>query len=328
MAEPIPVAVVGSGYYGSRHVAKYRSLETARLVAVVDVDPARARAALGDHPAEILTDPRELVGKVRAASVAVPTTAHHEVVLGLLESGIDVLVEKPIAATLAEAEEMVAVAERRGRVLQVGHLERFNPVIQAVEGRISLPLFAEVQRMGPYTQRASDVDVVLDLMIHDLDLLLHWVDEPVRFVHAVGVAVVTPNVDIANARIEFEGGCVANVTASRVSVDRTRKVRLFQPSGYWSLDLDRKTASGFRHTPGSDGSGQAAIEPAFVEIVDSDALASEVASFVERVRDRGRPVVSGDDGRRALALARQILDSMAEHRDRVSAGLGRPGTGS
>jgi len=328
MAEPIPVAVVGSGYYGSRHVAKYRSLPGARLAAVVDVDPARARAALGDHPAEILTDPRQLVGKVRAASVAVPTTAHHDVVVGLLESGIDVLVEKPIATTLREADEMVAVAARRGRILQVGHLERFNPVIQAVEGRIARPLFAEVQRMGPYTQRASDVDVVLDLMIHDLDLLLHWVEEPVRFVHAVGVAVVTSNVDIANARIEFEGGCVANVTASRVSVDRTRKVRLFQPSGYWSLDLDRKTASGFRRTPGVDGGPQSSIEPAFVEIVDSDALASEIASFVERVRDRAGPVVSGEDGLRALALAHRILGSMAEHRDRVSAGLGQTGIGS
>ncbi|MBK7975742.1 MAG: Gfo/Idh/MocA family oxidoreductase [Deltaproteobacteria bacterium] len=328
MTEPIPVAVVGSGYYGSRHVAKYRALPGARLVAVVDVDPARARAALGDHPAEILTDPRQLAGKVRAASVAVPTTAHRDVVVGLLEAGIDVLVEKPIATTVREAQDMVAVATRRGCVLQVGHLERFNPVIQAVEGQITRPLFAEVQRMGPYTQRASDVDVVLDLMIHDLDLLLHWMDEPVRFVHAVGVAVVTSNVDIANARIEFEGGCVANVTASRVSVDRTRKVRLFQPSGYWSLDLDRKSASGFRHTPAADGGTQSTIEPAFVEIVDSDALASEIASFLERVRDRARPVVSGDDGRRALGLAHQILASMAEHRDRVASRLGRGGIGS
>ncbi len=283
--EPIPVAVVGTGYYGSRHVAKYRGLPGARLVAV-------------------------------------PTTAHREVAVPLLRAGIDVLVEKPLAATLAEADEIIAVAREHGRVLQVGHLERFNPVVRAVEGCIERPLFAEVQRMGPYTQRANDVDVVLDLMIHDLDLLLHWVAEPVRFVHAVGVAVLTSNVDIANARIEFEGGCVANVTASRVSVDRTRKIRLFQPSGYWSLDLDKKSASGFRREPAPLGPAGASIQPVLADIVDGDALATEIESFLDCVRDRRDPVVTGGDGRRAMALADRILESMAEHRGRVAPSLG------
>ncbi len=317
--EPIPVAVVGAGYYGSRHVAKYQSLAGARLAAVVDLDPEHARAALGDGAAgvELLTDHRGLRG-VRAASVAVPTSAHHAVVRDLLHAGIDVLVEKPIAPLVSDADDLIAIARERGRVLQVGHLERFNPVVQAAEGRVDRPLFAEVQRMGPYTQRASDVDVVLDLMIHDLDLLLHWVREPVRFVHAVGVALVTGNVDIANARIEFDGGCVANVTASRVSVERTRKIRLFQPAGYWSLDLDKKSASGFRREAGG------AIEPACLDIVDGDALALEIASFLDRVRDRRAPAVSGTDGRNALELAHRIVTSMDEHRDRVSRRLARP----
>ncbi len=322
--EPIPVAVVGTGYYGSRHVAKYRALPGARLVAVVDPDRERARAALGDHPAVILDDVRELPGRVRAASVAVPTTAHRDVALPLIHAGIDVLVEKPLAATLAEADEILAAARAHGRVLQVGHLERFNPVVRAVEGQIDRPLFAEVQRMGPYTQRASDVDVVLDLMIHDLDLLLHWVGAPVRFVHAVGVAVLTGNVDIANARIEFDGGCVANVTASRVSVERTRKIRLFQPSGYWSLDLDKKSASGFRREAGPNGAASPSIVPVLADIVDGDALGAEIASFLERVRDRRDPVVTGSDGRRAMELADRILASMAEHRERVTSGVGIP----
>ncbi len=322
--EPIPVAVVGTGYYGSRHVAKYRALPGARLVAVVDPDRERARAALGDHPAAILDDVRELPGRVRAASVAVPTTAHRDVALPLLRAGVDVLVEKPLAATLAEADEILAAARAYGRVLQVGHLERFNPVVRAVEGQIDRPLFAEVQRMGPYTQRASDVDVVLDLMIHDLDLLLHWVGAPVRFVHAVGVAVLTGNVDIANVRIEFEGGCVANVTASRVSVERTRKIRLFQPSGYWSLDLDKKSASGFRREAGPNATTSPSIVPVLADIVDGDALGAEIASFLQRVRDRRDPVVTGSDGRRAMELADRILASMAEHRERVASGAGIP----
>jgi len=306
----IPVGVVGVGYVGRYHGEKYAASGKASLVGVVDTDRARAEEIAQALGVAAFTDYRELFGRVRCVSVAVPTRLHYEVSRAFLEAGIDVLVEKPMAATLDQGRELAALAGHRGLVLQVGHLERFNPAIRGLEGVIREPRFVECHRLAPFVERGTDVDVVFDLMIHDIDVIASLVRSPVLRVEAVGVPVLTDRPDIANARIAFSNGCIANVTSSRVSVKRERKIRFFQPDAYISIDYDQKRAQIYRR-PGK-GAGWRDIRGETIEIGEADALADEIESFLETVRTRGTPLVGGEEGLKALEIAAMISKQIDE----------------
>ena len=297
----IAVGVVGVGYVGKFHAEKYASSGKALLVGVADIEPSRAREVSKRLGTESLADYRDLMGRVQCVSIAVPTRMHHAVARDFLNAGVDVLVEKPLAADLAEARELVELAGTRNSILQVGHLERFNPAIRRLEGVIREPKFVECHRLAPFVERGTDVDVVLDLMIHDIDVIASLVRAPVNRVEAIGVPVLTDKPDIANARITFANGCIANVTASRVSMKRERKVRFFQPDAYISIDYDQRRAQIF-HKPAA-GAGWLDIRGETVEFKEGDALADEIDSFLECVRTRALPLVGGADGLRALEIA-------------------------
>ena len=306
--EKISVGVVGVGYAGGYHAEKYAASGKAELVGVVDIDRDRALEIGGKLGVASATDYRELFGKVRCVSVAVPTRLHYEVSRDFFAAGIDVLVEKPIAATLEEGRELVALAAEKGCVLQVGHLERFNPAIRRLENIIREPKFVECHRLAPFVERGTDVDVVFDLMIHDIDVIASLVRSPVKQVEAVGVPVLTDKPDIANARITFANGCIANITSSRVSMKRERKVRFFQPDAYISIDYDQKRAQIYRKP--EKGKGWLDIRGETVEIKDGDALADEIDSFLQAVSSRSRPLVSGEEGLTALEIASMISDQL------------------
>src|SRR5713101_580810 len=310
----IRVAVAGCGEFGRNHARVYREMESAELVGVFDTDPARAAAFAQEFNTQAFSTLQEMRGRVDAASVVVPTIAHAELGCALMELGIDVLVEKPMAKDLADADALLAAAKKYARILQVGHVERFNPAVLAVEPIINRPLFFEVHRLGVFTPRSLDVDVIYDLMIHDLDILLALVKEPVDEVKAVGIPVLTDKVDIAHARLEFAGGAVANVTASRVSTERVRKVRFFQQHEYLSLDYARPDA--LRISVKKPGA-----QPEFVyERLPAPAvepLRAELESFVDCVRTRKEPRVNGAAGRAALELAARVMTSIQEHGERV-----------
>jgi len=304
-------AVVGVGYLGQFHAEKYATAPDVELVAVVDSDPARAAEVAARFGCRAYSQVADLAGIVDCASVAVPTPFHREVGARLLEAGIDVLVEKPIAATLDEARDLVRIAERHGRILQVGHLERFNPAIRELSSLLTRPRFLECHRLAPFVERGTDVDVVLDLMIHDLDVILSMMASPVASVEAVGVPVITASPDIANARIRFADGAIANVTASRVSLKRERKLRIFQPDTYISLDYGEKRLRICHRGPAPPG-GLAPIEVEERVVLGEDALAEEIRAFVEAVRSRREPLVSGREGLRAIELAYQVLACVQE----------------
>lgn len=305
--EPIPVAVVGAGSFGRQHARVYASLPEARLVAVVDRDADRAAAVAAEFGCAGHTDSAALPSDVAAASVAVPTEHHAGVGIPLLERGIDLLVEKPVAPDLASARSIVEAADRAGRILQTGHLERFNPVVEAAAAAATLPLFFEVHRLSPFSPRSLDIDVVLDLMIHDLDVVLSLVDSEIGQVDASGLSVISPRTDIANARIQFENGCVANLTASRVSTERIRKLRFFQPRQYVSLDYIRQ--EGVRI--GLDPANRLLHEPLRTDA--GEPLQRQLQAFLACVRDRSAPRVSGRDGLRALDLALRIREAIDKH---------------
>jgi predicted dehydrogenase len=313
----IRVAVVGTGEFGRNHARVYRGLDGAELVGVFDEDQERAAAVAAEYQTQVLKDFDELRERADAASVAVPTVAHAEVGCRLLEMGLDVLVEKPMAVNLAEADALLHAAKKNGRILQVGHVERFNPAVVAVEPILNRPLFFEVHRLGVFTQRSLDVDVIYDLMIHDLDILLALVGEPVTEVKAVGIPVLTDKVDIAHARLEFAGGAVANVTASRVSTERVRKMRFFQQHEYISLDYARRDAlrigvkkPGPQPEFGFEKLNAPAVEP----------LHAELEAFANAVRSRREPRTNGAAGRAALELASRVMTSIQEHAARVQIG--------
>jgi predicted dehydrogenase len=303
---PLRAAVIGVGYFGSRHADKLVRLPGVRLEYVVDTDPARAAAIAEKAGARASTSFRDVLGAVDIATVAVPTQAHAEVAEALLGAGIHVLIEKPLTATLAEADRVVAAAASRGLVLRVGHLERFNPALAAVRDRISEPRYIECERLAPFKPRGTDVDVLLDLMIHDLDIVLSLVQSPVAEVRAVGVPVLTKSVDIANARIAFENGCVANIDASRMSVKSSRKLRLFQPDCYMSLDLQERSVDIVRADPGATGGPIPGFALERAQYPEGDSLEAELAAFVDAVRGRDQPAATGQDARRALELALTI----------------------
>ena len=276
----VRIAVVGAGAFGANHLRVLHEAEDAELVAVVDTDLARAQAAAEKFGCTALTTAAGLEGKVDAAIVAVPTTLHAEVGCDLLSRGIDILVEKPIATTLEEAELLIATAARHDRVFQVGHLERFNPAVMTLEGKVTLPLFFEIHRMSLFSPRALDVDVVLDLMIHDLDVVLALTRLEPEEIRAAGIRILSDKVDIANVRLAFPGGCIANLTASRVSTEKIRKIRLFQPNQYISVDYQRQDGVAF--TVQSDGG----IGLDTFEVKKDEPLRLQLANFLECVRTR------------------------------------------
>ncbi|MGE5218517.1 MAG: Gfo/Idh/MocA family oxidoreductase [Chloroflexota bacterium] len=304
----VAAAVVGVGYLGKYHAEKYTVSSKAKLVAVVDSDGARAKEVGTALGVEALTDYRALFGKVQCASVAVPTRFHFQVARDLIEAGIDVLVEKPLTADINEARTLVDAARTRNVILQVGHLERFNPAIRKLEGVIKEPKFVECHRLAPFVERGTDVDVVLDLMIHDIDVIASLVRSPVSRVEAVGVPVLTDKPDIANARINFANGCIANVTSSRVSIKRERKIRFFQPDAYISIDYDQRRAQIYHKPP--PGGGWLDIRAENIEIKEGDALADEIDSFLDCVRARTMPLVGGAEALRALEIASLISSQL------------------
>lgn len=299
------VAVIGVGHLGKQHARLYSELSGVELAGVVDILEPRAQEIAGLYKTAPYTDYRDLYGKVEAVSLAIPTTDHARVGVELLEHGIDVLVEKPIASTAAEARTLIDAAARNRRVLQVGHVERFNPVVTLAREAATRPQFFEIHRLAAFSPRSLDIDVVLDLMIHDIDIVLSLVPAPVREVRAVGIPVLSQRADIANARVEFEDGCVANFTASRVSFEKVRKLRFFQPHDYISVDYASQTGTMVSLRMGR-------VQERKLEPANQEPLKVELAAFVECVVQRGTPAVSGEDGLRALELATRINAAIAE----------------
>jgi predicted dehydrogenase len=356
------VAVAGNGAFGKNHLRVYRELETAglgvALVAAVEPDSARAADAAAKYAIPIFANVDELLAarrdsglKLDAASVAVPTVHHHAVASALLDAGLDLLVEKPLAASLAEADDLIQRADKGKRILQPGHLERFNPAVLAIQPQLRRPMFFEAHRLSIFTPRALDVDVVLDLMIHDLDIVLTFAASPVREVRAVGLPILSPKVDIANVRVEFESGCVANFTASRVSTERVRKLRFFEPRQYVSIDYARQDLLVIRMDAGSGAGAAGSLPPEIAAaiaagkadpallaklaaatasagpapglsfakpaVTPGEPLRLEIESFLDSVRTRREPRVTARQGRNALALALEIQSSMAAHAHRA-----------
>jgi len=305
---PVRMAVIGVGHLGRHHVRLLASLPGVSLVAAVDLIPERAQAAAEAGRTRALTDARELVGGVDAVIVAVPTIDHLMVAREFLERGVHVLIEKPMTASLAEADAMIAIAEASGATLAVGHTERFNPAIAAALPIVTAPRFIEVHRLSGFPERSLDIDVVFDVMIHDLDIVLAIERSAVVAVDAIGVPVLTTRVDIANARVRFASGCIANITASRISRDKVRKTRFFQPDMYVSVDCQTQELEVWRlrSQPGQ----RPAIEGGKVEVKQEEPLACELADFVSAIRDRRPPLVTGRDGRRALELATRVAEAI------------------
>ncbi len=312
----IKVGVVGVGYLGQFHAEKYAKMEGVELVGVVDIDLSRAKEIAKRHHTQPFFHHSDLYDNVQAVSIAVPTPSHHSIAKDFFRHGIHILLEKPIAKTLEETDELIGLAESNGLVLQVGHLERFNGAFVATQGMVQDPVFIESHRLGPFSGRETDVDVVIDLMIHDIDILLCLMKAEIGKIDATGFSVLTPYADFANARIEFENGCVASLTASRVSNEKTRRTRFFQPDGTLTLDfltqkavLTKKAASSGKREPSE-------IVTEEIPVTKVDALESEIRSFLQSVARRKKAQVSGRDGRKALKVAFQILEKIEEQTEK------------
>lgn len=314
MPSPIRVAVAGAGKFGRQHARVYRELPEAELVGVYDTDASRAAEAAAEFDCRAFSSLDELAGAVDAASVAVPTDRHAETGCILMQRGIDLLIEKPMCCTAPEAESLMAAAARHQRILQIGHLERFNPAVQAAREIVSTPLFFEVHRMSIFTARSLEVDVVLDLMIHDLDIVLSLVNAEPEEIRAVGLAVLSPRVDIANVRLAFDNGCVANFTASRVSTEKIRKLRWFQPHEYVSVDYARQDAA---VTSVDVSTSPPALSYRRLPVPSKEPLVAELSDFLKNVRERSVPLVGAREGRRALLLANRIVEEIERHSERI-----------
>lgn len=301
--ERIRTAVVGVGYLGQFHAEKYAQLAEAELVAVVDTDRSRVDEVAAKVGTTGFTDYREIIDRVDAVSIVVPTQYHFPVAKAFLDRGVHVLLEKPITTTVEEADELIRIADERQLVFQVGHLERFNPVVMALDDILTVPRFVESIRIAPFKPRGTDVNVVLDLMIHDIDIIQHIVDSPVKQINSIGAPVFTDEEDIANARIQFENGCVANVTASRISMKSERRMRIFQPDSYITVDFQNKKLAQFRKGAGEMLPGVPNVIVDERNFEPGDALKAEIVSFLECIRTGAAPVVSGRDGKRALETA-------------------------
>ncbi len=312
----IKVGVVGIGHLGNYHLQKYQKLPNSEIVGVADIVKEHALSAAEKYNCNALFDHRDLIGKVDAVSVAVPTVSHYKIAKDFLESGVDVLLEKPITATLKEADELVAISDEKGTILQIGFIERFNPAIVALKTITCNPLFIESHRLHPFGSRGTDVDVILDLMIHDLDIILHFVKSDVLDVEAVGVPVLSDKVDLANVRITFRNRCVANITASRISNKEMQKIRFFGVDGYHSVDCRKRELISLGRR---DGSGdRIEIVRNSVEVKKRDPLEEEIISFLNSVTKRTSPLVSGKDGRESLKLALHIIEKMKTGQEMIS----------
>jgi predicted dehydrogenase len=310
LTEKIRTAVVGVGYLGQFHAEKYAQLDNSELVAVVDLDRERVCQVAEKVGARSCSDFREILGEVDAVSIVVPTQSHYEVAKAFLEKGVHVLLEKPITTTLAEADELIRIAAAMKVVFQVGHLERFNPAVLALDGVVSKPGFIESIRIAPFKPRGTDVNVVLDLMIHDIDIIQNIVGAKVEQISSIGTPVFSEEEDIANARIQFANGCIANVTASRISLKSERKMRIFQPDAYISVDFQNKTFAVFRKGGGEMFPGVPNITKEEHSFGQTDALKSEIEAFLHSVATGKPPQVSGEDGRQALETALKIIKKL------------------
>ena len=318
-SRPVRVAVVGAGYLGRFHAEKYAALDGVDLVGIADVEVAKAVEVAGHCRTRAFRQHVELMGRVDAVSIVVPTPLHFAIAGDFLNHGIDVLIEKPMTTTLAEARELIDIAETEGLILQVGHLERFNPAVVAVRERIHKPMFIESHRLSLYQGRSTDVSVVLDLMIHDIDIILNFVGADVKAIHASGAAVVSDHCDIANARLEFDTGCVANITASRISTKNQRKVRLFQKNAYIAVDFAQREIT---HIQQTGDAGSAPIPGMTVDqsrFPESDALEAELRAFVDAVATRREPEVTGEMGYQALEIALNVMEQIDDATRRFGA---------
>lgn len=313
MTQGMKVAVIGTGHLGQAHARIYASLPHVELVAVCDTNEATGQAIAEKYDTRFVRDYRDLLDSVEAVSIATPTVSHHEITCTCLQTGIHVLVEKPIARTLAEADEMIALAAEKNLALQVGHIERFNPGFTLLRQQLRQPYFFEAHRLGIFTPRSLDIDVVMDLMVHELDIIASLVPSEVVKLDAVGIPILTPKIDLANARVEFANGAVANITASRVSGERMRKLRVFQPHEYYSLDYAEQQVLQCKLIPPAPGSPRPEIIAQPLMVTNREPLLAEIEAFVEAVAQRATPLVTGADGRRALALAIDVLDKIRAH---------------
>ena len=312
----IRIGVIGVGYLGRFHAQKYAAMDGVELIGVADVDPARAEAVAKECGTVAFTDYKELLERTDAVSIVVPTVHHHRVALDCLARGVDILLEKPMTVTLAEADALIRLAEEKQLILQVGHLERFNPAVLAVQPLLKNPLFIEAHRLSVFKNRGTDVDVILDLMIHDIDIILSMVNSPIQSIHTVGAPVVTQLTDIANARIVFENGCTANITVSRISLDSVRKMRIFQPGRYLAVDFGKKEVMEVRLK--QEGGGFPLPDISKHAFQEQDVLELELREFVGNVRLRRQPTVSGREGRRALEIALDVIRQIRENQDRFA----------
>ena len=310
MDDKIKVGVIGVGHLGQHHARIYSASRKAKLVAVVDLDRKRAQGIGRRYHAQAYTDYQRLVDEVDAVSIVVPTSMHYEIARDFLNWGVDVLVEKPFTNTLAEAEELTETARKRGLILQVGHSERFNPAVSALKEQLKDPRFIEVHRLGPFVARGLDVDVILDLMIHDLDIVQDIVPSPVKQIHASGIPVLSRQIDIATARLEFENGCVANITCSRVSAEQMRRLRIFQQAQYLAVDYLHQELTSYSLVPAPKSEKNKfglSLQKQKIKTQPREPLQAELEAFLDCVRTRTRPLVSGEEGQRAMKLALDIL---------------------
>ncbi len=313
--DTIKVGVIGVGYLGRFHAQKYAAMEGVELVGVADSDPNQAARVAEECGCKAFDDYKQLLPLISASSIVVPTTYHHRVALDCIAHNVDMLLEKPMTVTTQEADELIQKAEEKKLVLQIGHLERFNPAVQAMEPFLNTPIFIESNRITKFRGRGADVDVVLDLMIHDIDIILNIVKSPLIHIHTVGAPVVTNTTDIANARLMFENGATANVTVSRISLTNVRKMKIFQPGSYIDVDFANRKVVSIQLTDQMQDSGMPKQHIVSKSFESADALKSEAEHFIENVKKRSRPIVSGHEGRQALDVALKVIEQIKQHRE-------------
>ncbi len=322
--EKLRVGVIGVGYLGRFHAMKYAAMDDVLLIGVADADPICAQAVAEECSTKAFVDYQPLLEQVDAVSIVVPTVYHHAVARACLEQGVDILLEKPMTTTLEEADDLIALADSKKLLLQVGHLERFNPAVLAMQPLLNNPLFIEAHRLSTFKNRGTDVDVILDLMIHDIDIILSIINSPIQDIHTVGAPVITQLTDIANARIVFKNGCTANITVSRISMENVRRMRIFQPGKYLSVDFGKKEVMAIKLKQGAQGD----IPLPDVSrhgFSDQDVLEMEIREFVNNIRHRLKPTVSGREGRRALAVALSVISQIQENQEQFRHLLGEEG---
>ncbi len=313
----IKVGVIGVGYLGRFHAQKYATMENVELVGVVDIDEQQAQTVAKECDTTPYASYGRLLDSVEAVSIVVPTIYHHQVAMECLVAGKDIMLEKPMTPTLHEADELIAKADENNLILQVGHLERFNPAVMAMQPLLKNPLFIEAHRLSVFKNRGTDVDVILDLMIHDIDIILSIIDSPIQDIHTVGAPVITRLTDIANARIVFENGCTANVTVSRISMDNMRRMRIFQPGKYLSVDFSKKEVMAIKLKQGMPNN-MPLPDISRHGFSDQDILELELTDFISNIRNRTRPMVSGREGRRALDVALQVMHQIKVNQNKVA----------